>query len=355
MTKRSLKTALYAAAAVTLALSITTASFAQFQQNRSRQYQQSDNPVDALIGMIGRVSAKSKAKKKWAQVGPDIQQCVNIYLEPRKITVHQMIAEGLSPDHEKVAPIVTVCHKAVTTQLKENFPCKVVNAKGVEKRVEVTTVCQEFFAKAVNGQWVAISRDDYIRASARKEAVTVIAFETLAAESARLAEEKRLAREAAAKAEAARVERLAREEAARKAREEERQRFLASPEGKQQAAEQAASERRAEIKRQAEARLAATPLSPAQARSMLRVWPERKWVSVWESFALYLNVQALEPSVKIMSISVNRGSCSINHLYAFPININYGQTLSSLIASYPECNVISAEIGTSKGVAYFRF
>lgn len=213
MTKRSLKTALYAAGAVTLSLSVTSASFAQFQQNRSRQYQQSDNPLDALIGMIGRVSAKSKAKKKWAQVGPDIQQCVNTYLESRKITVQQMIAEGLSPDHEKVTPIVTMCQTVMATQLKANFPCNVANAKGQQ----VPTTCVQSYAKAVNGKWVPVSRDDFLRAGSNNEQVTIADFETQAAQNTRLAEERRIVQEAAAKA------------------EEERLRFAASPAGKIQA------------------------------------------------------------------------------------------------------------------------
>lgn len=232
MINNTLKTALYVAGAVTLALSATTASFAQFQQNRPRQYQQSENPLGDLIGMIGRASAKSKAKKRWAQVGPEIQQCVNTYLESRKITVQQMIAEGLSPDHEKVTPIVTMCQSVMATQLKENFACNITNSKSVQ----VATTCVQSYAKAVNGKWAPISRDDFLRAGSNNEQVTIADFETVAAQTARLAEEKRLAQEVAAKAEAARVERLAREEEARR-------QFAASPEGKRLAAEQAARER----------------------------------------------------------------------------------------------------------------
>lgn len=241
MTKRRLKTALYAAGAVTLALSVTTASFAQFQRNQTRQNQQSANPLGDLIGMIAQASAKSKAKKRWAQIGPEIQQCVNTYLESRNITVQQMMAEGLSPDHEKVTPIVTMCQSVMTTQLKANFPCNVTNAKGQE----VPSTCSQSYVKSANGKWMPISRDDFLRAGSNNETVNIADFETQAAQNARLAgerrqlaEERRIAQEAKAREEAARRERLAREE-------EERRRFAASPEGKRQAAERAARERRA--------------------------------------------------------------------------------------------------------------
>jgi hypothetical protein len=334
---------IYAASFASLALSVPSPSVAQ-----SRNNAQPDNPIGDLIGAIARASAKSNAKKKWSKVAPEIQRCVNTYLESRKITVDQIIAEGLSPIHEKVAPIVEMCQSVTTAQLQVNYPCNVANAKGQQ----VPTTCMQSHAKAVNGEWVPISRDDFLRAASNKETVSITDFETQAAQDARLAEEERLAEEAAAKAEVERQERLAREDAARKAQEEERRRFAASPEGRRQAAEQAARERQAEMKRQAEARAAARPLSPAQARSMLRVWPAKRWS---DGFILELNIQALQPSVKITSVRVNRGSCEIIQHYWLPLNLKYGQTLTTRINPYPTCNIISAEIGTSKGIAYFSF
>lgn len=237
MTKRKLKTALYAAGAVTLALSVTTASFAQFQRNQTRQNQQSANPLGDLIGMIANASAKSKAKKGWAQVAPEIQQCVNTMFASKNINVDQIIAAGMSPTNKDIAPIIELCQTVMTAQLKTNFACNVANAKGQQ----VATTCVQSYAKAVNGKLAAISRDDFLRAAANDEKVTIADFETVAAQNARLAEERRLAQEAAAKEEAARLERLTREEAARKEQEirvaEERRRFAASPEGKRRAAE----------------------------------------------------------------------------------------------------------------------
>jgi hypothetical protein len=237
MTNRTLKTALYAAGAVTLALSVTTASSAQFRQN-----QQSSNPLGDLIGMIANASAKSKAKKRWAQVAPEVHQCVNTMFASRNVKVEQFIAAGMSPTDANMAPIIELCQTVMTAQLKTNFACNVANAKGQQ----VQTTCSQSFAKAVNGKWAPVSRDDFLRAAANDEQVTVTDFETAAANTARLAEEKRLAQEAAAREEAARRERLEKEE-------EERRRFAASPEGKRQAAqrlaEREAQERRFEQQR----------------------------------------------------------------------------------------------------------
>ncbi len=236
MTKHKLKTALYVFSTVAIALSFIAPSVAQ-----SRQYGQQTSPLVDLIGTIAKASAKSNAKKKWSKVSPEIQQCVNTYLASRKISVDQMITEGLSPDHEKVTPIVTMCQSVMAAQLKANFPCNITNSKGLQ----VATTCVQSYAKAVSGKWAPISRDDFLRAGSNNEQVTIADFETQAAQNTRLAEEKRIAQEAAAKAEAARLERLAKEEATRIAQEEERLRFAASPAGKRQAAEQAARERAA--------------------------------------------------------------------------------------------------------------
>lgn len=339
MTNRSFKTALYAACAVALALSVTTASFAQFQRNQARQNQQSSNPLGDLIGMIANASAKSKAKKGWAQVAPEIQQCVNTMFASQNVKVEQFIAAGMSPTDANMAPIIELCQTVMTAQLKTNFTCNVADAKGQQ----VPTTCVQSFAKAVNGKWVPVSRDDFLRAAANDEKVNIADFETQAAQNARLAEEKRLAQEAAAK-----------EEAARKAQEEERRRFAASPEGKRQAAEQAARQQKAEMKRQAEARLAATPLSPAQARSMLKVWPARRWSPIFERFVSEIYIQALQPSVTIKSVTVNRGNCNVISNFRMPVDLENGQTVSTHIHERPNCNIISAEVGTSKGIAYFR-
>lgn len=161
-----------------------------------------------------------------------------------------MITEGLSPDHEKVTPIITMCQSVMAAQLKANFPCNITNSKGLQ----VATTCVQSYAKAVSGKWAPISRDDFLRAGSNNEQVTIADFETQAAQNTRLAEERRIAQEAAAKAEAARQERLAKEEAARIAQEEERRRFLASPEGKRQAAQQAAEKAARERQAAAEAR-----------------------------------------------------------------------------------------------------
>lgn len=235
MQLRNLKTTIYAVSVATLSLSLATASFAQ-----SRQNQQGANALGDLIGSIAQASAKSKAKKGWAQVAPEIQQCVNKFFESKNINVEQIIAAGLSPTHEKMAPIITMCQAVMATQLKADFPCKVPNSKGEQ----VATTCVQSYSKAVNGKWVPVSRDDFLRAAGNNEQVNVADFETVAAQTARLAEEKRLAQEAAAKAEAARIKQL-----------EEQRRFAASPEGKRQAAQQAAQRAARERRELAEAQM----------------------------------------------------------------------------------------------------
>lgn len=187
MQLRKLKTTIYAASVATLSISLATASVAQ-----SRQNQQGANALGDLIGMIANASAKSKAKKGWAQVGPEIHQCVNTMFASQNVKVEQFIAAGMSPTDANMAPVIELCQTVMTAQLKSNFACNVANAKGQQ----VPTTCFQSYAKAVNGKWVPVSRDDFLRAAANDEKVSVADFETQAAQTARLAEEKRLAQEA---------------------------------------------------------------------------------------------------------------------------------------------------------------
>lgn len=229
MTKHKLKTTICAISVATLSISLATASFAQ-----SRQNQQGANALGDLIGMIANASAKSDAKKKWAKVSPEIQQCVNTTFSSKNVNVDQIVAAGMSPNAKDIAPVIELCQTVMTAQLKTDFPCNVPDSKGVQ----VPTTCVQSYAKAVNGKWAPVSRDDFLRAVGNDDKVNVGDFETAAAQNARLAEEKRLAQEAAVKKEAARRERLAKQE-------EDRRRFAATPEGKRQAAERAAAARAA--------------------------------------------------------------------------------------------------------------
>lgn len=131
---------------------------------------------------------------------------MNTFIESKNLNVDALIAVGMSPSHEQIAPIVTMCQSVITTPLKANFPCNVANAEGQQ----VPTTCVQSYAKAVNGKWVPASRDDFLRAAANNESVNIADFETQAAQNVRLAE-------AAAK------------------EEEGRRRFAVSPEGKRQA------------------------------------------------------------------------------------------------------------------------
>lgn len=184
MTKHKLKTTICAISVATLSISLATASFAQ-----SRQNQQGANALGDLIGMIANASAKSDAKKKWAKVSPEIQQCVNTMFSSKNVNVDQIIAAGMSPTAKDIAPVIELCQTVMTAQLKTDFSCNVPNSKGVQ----VPTTCVQSYAKAVNGKWAPVSRDDFLRAVGNDEKVIVGDFETTVAQNARLAEEKRLA------------------------------------------------------------------------------------------------------------------------------------------------------------------
>lgn len=181
MRKHKLKTTIYAASVATLSMSLATASFAQ-----SRQNQQGANALGNLIGMIANASAKSKAKKGWAQIAPEIQQCVNTMFSSKNVNVDQIIAAGMSPTAKDIAPVIELCQTVMTAQLKTDFSCNVPNSKGVQ----VPTTCVQSYAKAMNGKWAPVSRDDFLRAVGNDEQVNVGDFETTVAQNARLSQER---------------------------------------------------------------------------------------------------------------------------------------------------------------------
>lgn len=143
--------------------------------------------IGNLFGALAQAGAKANAERAWAKVNPQITQCANTMLSGKNVTVDQLIAAGLGPNDQRIAPIINACNAVLTAQLRTNFPCNVTNAKGQQ----IMTTCNESFAKEVDGSLVALSVDDVILAAGNGEKITAANFETLEAQNARLAEEKR--------------------------------------------------------------------------------------------------------------------------------------------------------------------
>lgn len=156
---------------------------------QSRQAQDTVGAIGNLFGALAKAGAKSKAQKGWDQISEPIKACLNTTLESKKITVEQLVAAGIAPSNDQVAPLVTSCNQIMTAQLQTNIPCNVTNSKGQQ----VVSTCNQVFAKDENGQIFEISRDDFLRAAGNGEKVQIAVLELSSANSARLAEERRLA------------------------------------------------------------------------------------------------------------------------------------------------------------------
>ena len=209
-------------AVIALLIASTSPSFAQAGN------QSTIGALGNLFGALAQAGAKAKAEKGWAQVNPQMTQCVNTMLSGKNINVDQLVAAGMAPNDQRIAPIIAACNQFLNSKPRTNFACTVQNAKGQQ----VATTCNESYAKEVNGSLVALSGDDVLRAAANGDKLVAANFETVEAQNARLAEEQRQAAV-------------------------ERQRFLASPEGKRQVAAEAAQARQAEAARRQEAARAA--------------------------------------------------------------------------------------------------
>lgn len=217
------KSGLRIAAAFLLIFTSATSAGAQ-----SNQTENTINALGNLFGALAQAGAKANAKKKWGQVTPEVKQCLNLMLTSKNVSVDQFADAGIAPDDQRVAPAINACNQYLTTPLKTDFPCTVTNSKGEQ----VTTTCNESYAKEVDGALVPISGEDMLIAAGGGQKVVAGNFETTVAQKARLAQEEWASAEAQ-RAEAARLAGERREEEAQRAA------FLASPEGKRQAATEA--------------------------------------------------------------------------------------------------------------------
>lgn len=220
---------------------VASISFPHGAQAQSKQ-----DAVGGILGLIGNISqgaAKSKAQKGWAQTGEPVRACINTMFSEKNLSVEQLAAAGVGPTDPRIAQLVTSCNQIMSAQLQTNISCNVTNSKGHQ----VQSLCNQVFAKEENGKISEVSREDFLRAAARGEKVQVALLETSVANSARLNEERRLA-------------------------EVERQAFLASPEGKRQAAADAARARKAAAD-QAARQKAAEVTRHGRAKCLRHAWP----------------------------------------------------------------------------------
>ncbi len=194
-----------------LAISFTSNLTPQAAFAQSNSTEQAIGAAANLLGILAQGAAKGNAQKAWSQLDPQVIQCVNTVFEAKNVTADQFVAAGMAPNDARLAPIINMCSAVLTAQPKENFPCNVTNSKGQE----VPTKCVETFAVETNGTLNPVSRDDFLRAVGNDQKVQIANFETQDAQNSRL-------------------------QAERLAAEAERQRYLASPEGKRQVALEAA-------------------------------------------------------------------------------------------------------------------
>lgn len=118
------------ASAMLVGLALSTAPVAA-QSNRT---QDGIGALGNLFGALAQAGAKSKAQKGWVQVGEQVRACVNTTLSSKNITVDQLIAAGIAPGDQRVAPLVTSCNQIMSAQLQTNIPCNVTNSKRLTEK-----------------------------------------------------------------------------------------------------------------------------------------------------------------------------------------------------------------------------
>lgn len=132
-------------------------------------------------------STQSPAQKAWAETSFQVKKCINLMFSSKNLTFDQIAAAGIAPNDQRILPAIKACQQYLTTVPRTNFPCTVTNSKGEQ----ISTTCNESYAKEVDGSLVAISGEDFLRASGNGEKVVAANFETIDARNARLSAEER--------------------------------------------------------------------------------------------------------------------------------------------------------------------
>jgi hypothetical protein len=98
------------------------------------------------------------------------------------------------------------------------------------------------------------------------------------------------------------------------------------------------------------------PPPPPQQPISLKVSTSRKFSG--GSWGNYLNIQALNQSIVVQKVTVNRGGCQIMN-QSFGVNLNgplkFGDTLTYFIMPYPDCHVAEVEVTTNLGKMTYNF
>lgn len=155
------------------------------------QYKRQQDPIRAIGDLIGaavQAGAKSKAERAWIKASQPLRSCVNTAFSSKNVAIEQLAEAGIPPSDQRIAPIIAFCDEINKTELQTNFVCNVTNSKGLQ----VSSFCNQEFAKDEGGLITEITRDEFIQRAGDGGKVQIAIVETAEAKRGRLAEEQRV-------------------------------------------------------------------------------------------------------------------------------------------------------------------
>ena len=119
------------------------------------------NPFGQILGGIFGGVKQQAAKREWKKVSPEKRECVDVAMAPKKLSIQKFIQGGIPPADVRLNDLMKFCQTMVQTKrsLKTNSKCR-LPVPGGQK---IETLCDETFAKKVNGRLVEISYLEAIR------------------------------------------------------------------------------------------------------------------------------------------------------------------------------------------------
>jgi hypothetical protein len=123
-----------------------------------------------LLFCVPSSSVEASTAKEWKKLPPKVLKCFRLAAEHENVTLEQIIASGLKPSDQRLAPTMQVCQQ-YAKEMRNGFDCTLTDPNGNSVR----TLCREYY---VDTQQREITADDALQLSLSGQSVQIMNVET---------------------------------------------------------------------------------------------------------------------------------------------------------------------------------
>ena len=202
---------------------------------------QAPNPLGNLLGGMIRAGEQASAKKAWAALPQPMQLCMDRGLSTQRQSIQNLINQGVAPNDSRLSQDINRCQTLTSKVLRSNVDCTVV-----DNGASIKTRCNDSYAEIIGPQTRLLNFEQYVDEGFRGGNVAIALVETNDARQARLAQQQQQQQQAASALQQQQQQAAAAAQKQQEQAAEERRKFLESPEGKRQVADDAAKAKQSE-------------------------------------------------------------------------------------------------------------